>query len=89
MNKVLEVKTDFGGSPVPTLVSRDLDKIYSGHPEGAYAALLVNDWTGNVQYEKRLLFDSLQDYKEIRHSEIRLKSSGIILHILDAIKPSE
>jgi len=48
IKKVLEVNNDFGGSPVPTLVSCNLKKIFWGKPKGVHVALLVNDWTGDV-----------------------------------------
>jgi hypothetical protein len=46
----------------------------------------VNDWTGDVRYAKDLFFESLRDYEYDKESSVvRLKRSGIVLHIGDAI----
>ena len=46
-------------------------------------SLLVNDWTGDVQYLGDLFYKSLHDYEPLGDSLIRLKSSGLVLHIRD------
>jgi len=85
IDEVLKLKNEHGGSPVPALISYNLNQMFWGKPKGVYAALLVNDWTGDVQYHKQLLFKSLREHEVVSESVVRLKGSGIILHIGDAI----
>ena len=76
--------------PVPCLVGSDLQKVYFGNPDGADLTLLVNDWTGDVQYSRDKFLNSLNDYEVLERDKenisiIRLKGCGIRLHITDAL----
>jgi hypothetical protein len=78
------------GGPLPCLVGSDLRKVSCGKSKGTYLVLLINDWEGDVQYIREAFFNSLQDYEVVEEgSVIRLKDSGILLHIADAIKSHE
>jgi hypothetical protein len=84
--EVLQIKDENDREPVPCLIGSQLQKIYYGNPKGAFVALLVNDWTGDVNYLREKFFDSLRDYEVVeKDSIVRLKGSGILLHIADAI----
>ncbi|KAK3901970.1 hypothetical protein C8A05DRAFT_15921 [Staphylotrichum tortipilum] len=84
--KVLQIKNGDNGAPVPCLVGSQLQKFYYGSPQRVFLALLVNDWTGDVNCLRKTFFDSLRDYEVVeKDSIIRLKGSGILLHIADAI----
>ncbi|KAK4170856.1 hypothetical protein QBC36DRAFT_150316, partial [Triangularia setosa] len=47
-------------------------------------------WTGDVRYLRKDFFESLRDYEVTEDkSVIRLKASGILLHIADAVGAHE
>ncbi|KAM7209797.1 hypothetical protein V8F06_014818 [Rhypophila decipiens] len=90
IRQVLQHQNPFGGAAIPCLVGCDLKRLYYGKPNSAYLTLLVNDWTGDVQYMKELFFMSLRDHEyDKEKSEIRLKSSGITVHIGDVVTSEE
>jgi hypothetical protein len=88
--QVLAIQNTCGKGPIPCLVGKDLENVYDGKCKDANLALLVNDWTGDVKYTKDLLFESLRDHDyDQDRSTVRLKRSGIFLHIGDAITSQE
>jgi hypothetical protein len=75
--------------PVPCLVGSDLQKVYDGKPNGAYIALLVNDWSGDVFYLRDEFLSLLKDHEVLEKGIIRLKDSDITLHIRDVLSSEE
>jgi len=60
IRRVLEVQNTYENGPTFALVGRDLNK---SKFKSTKLTLLVNDWTGDVRYEKDLFFNSLRDYE--------------------------
>ena len=87
IRRVLQCQKTQENGPVLCLLGSDLKKLYHyGKSKGINLSLLVNDWTGDVRYYKDLFFESLRDYEyDKENSVVRLKDSGIFLHIGDAI----
>ncbi|KAG9250686.1 uncharacterized protein F5Z01DRAFT_665757 [Emericellopsis atlantica] len=76
------------GSPVVCLLGGDLNKLYSAERgNGAYLMLLVNDWSGDIPYEKETFFASLKKHTyDKQREEIILHESGLRLQISDAVR---
>jgi len=75
IRRFLEIQNTYEKGPTLALVGRDLNK---GKFKTTKLTLLVNDWTGDVRYEKDLFFESLRDYEyDEESSVIRLKRSAI------------
>jgi hypothetical protein len=91
INKVLKLSNPDHGSPIPCLIGRDLEGLYSGKPaKEAYVSLLIHDWTGESVYLKNLFFDSLNDHVyNAPLGEITLKQSGLTVHVRDAFYMNE
>ncbi|KAH8909469.1 hypothetical protein BR93DRAFT_924445 [Coniochaeta sp. PMI_546] len=78
--------------PVVSLLGYDLVRAYNDLQQPSFLALVISDWAGDAVYERRKLYESFRDqdyHVDEEFCEVTFKTSGLVLHIGDAIKCEE
>jgi hypothetical protein len=91
-NKVMQTDYGMSANPEPCLIGKNMKsgKLKSGKKR-IHLILLVNDWNGDIPYERDLFIKSLQEHEFDKHDKnlIHFVNSSISLHIQDAISSSQ
>ncbi|KAM0348443.1 hypothetical protein ACHAP4_010958 [Fusarium culmorum] len=87
INKVMAIDYGMSANPEPCLIGKRMKSGKKSGKKRTYLILLINDWDGDVRYEKDLFFKSLQKFEHDERDKnlIHFTDSSISLHIQDAV----
>lgn len=76
--------------PVLLLLGKDLPEVCQGKTRGRCLLLLVNDWTGDSRFLRKLFFECLQDHTfDKENSIVTFKGSRLKLYVHEALNATE
>lgn len=77
-------------SCAPFLIGRKLSSFRPGKQRGFYVVLVTAEFSGDLQYESKQFFESLQPGWKYNEKELEIETaSGLIVNIADVIAPDE
>jgi hypothetical protein len=90
LQAIADIKYNDMSPPKPTLIGKDLAKLYYGSSSSVYIVLLISDW-GRASFSlKEKFFASLREHHYVPGmAEIKFKNSNIILNISDIVRHIE